>query len=92
MAGNVEVYYISSSGKVQQLYYRNGWFSQNLTAVTGAIGPELASPLSSIYDPIANTLEVYYVGTNLHIEQLYSNSALWHSQDLTAVTGSPTSQ
>jgi hypothetical protein len=52
--------------------------------------PGISLVVSSIYDPISNTVEVYYE-TGKHIEQLSFNGTGWNKQDLTAATGAPPS-
>lgn len=86
--GSVEhVFYLSSDGHVQELYHYNGWYGDDLTAITG--GPLASnSPLSGLFDGSID--HVFYISPgDGHVRELYWNGA-WHGNDLTADTNGPT--
>ena len=67
-----------------------GWYTEDLTAETGAPPAALGSGLSAFADVSASNQDVFFVGTNQHLYQLFSNPGVaWYSADLTAITGAP---
>jgi hypothetical protein len=89
--GNEHVLYLDPSQHVHQLYYNGTWSDQDLTAETGNTLAASGSHLTSFDDEICGLTgghgqHVVYLGTNLHVYQLYWNGN-WSNQDLTAISG-----
>jgi hypothetical protein len=92
IAGTDEAFYIGSNQHVYELFYSPsaGWNFGDLTLTTGAPAAVAGSGLSSHVDMIANTDEVFYIGSNQHVYELfYSASSGWNFGDLTLTTGAP---
>jgi hypothetical protein len=79
---STDMYYVTSTGHMEQLKYTSatGWVAQDLTAFTGAPNASTLASLSTNYDPVTNTLQVYYVDINQHLTQLYYNGVAWFKQ------------
>jgi hypothetical protein len=93
IANNIEVYYATQQPHVEQLFSDSAgnWQPQDLTVATGGPSPIAGGGInSSIYDPIANSIEVYYAAPFSHVVQLWVGTGfVWHWQDLTAATNAP---
>jgi hypothetical protein len=90
IAGTDEVFYVGSNQHIYELFWTSatGWNFGDLTFTTGAPAAGTGSGLSSHVDTVANTDEVFYVGANQHVYQLFwSSSAGWNFGDLTMTTG-----
>ncbi|MBZ5504323.1 MAG: hypothetical protein LAO78_02450 [Acidobacteriia bacterium] len=85
-AGSMEVYYIGTDQHVHALWFDGAWHTADLTATTGALNAIAGSPLTVLHDPLANTMELEYIGTDQHVHLLFYDG-LWHTEDLTAMTG-----
>ena len=82
----LHVYYVASSGHMQQLYNVNGnWQIQDLTVVSG--GP-LANPNGMSAVVIANFQYVFYVANTGHVHELTYNNTTWVDADLTGLSKS----
>jgi hypothetical protein len=65
----------------------SGWHTDDLTAASGA--PPVAGPLAGYAFEAQGTQHVIFVGlSDKHIHELWSDPAGWHTDDLTAATGS----
>lgn len=75
---------------VHHLSYNNSnWQDQDLTVLThGAIGNS-DDGIAAFYTTPNQQFHVFFVDTNLHVNQLYYNGTSWSDQDLTAQTGGP---
>jgi len=87
-ANTMEVDYIGTDQHVHQFWYDGTWFTQDLSAVAGAPPASANSPLTSAVDPIGNTVDIEYVGTDQHVHQLYYSGGFWRTTDLTVASGS----
>ena len=87
----VDVFYLGSDQHVHQLWLSSGiWHPLDLTAAAlGAPNAAAGSPLTSISDPITTTVDVFYVGSDQDVHQLWLSSGVWHPLDLTAAAGDP---
>jgi hypothetical protein len=85
---DVEIYYLGSNQHVYQLQWNGTWHSADVTAFAGAPNAAAGTPLASQVDTVTNTIEVYYLGSNQHVYQLWWNG-VWHTADLTVFTGAP---
>jgi hypothetical protein len=86
ISGAMEVHYIGADQHVHTLWYNGSWHIADLTALTGALNALSSSPLAVALDPLVNTMELEYIGTDQHVHQLWYDGS-WHAQDLTASTG-----
>jgi hypothetical protein len=85
---HVEVYYFGSNLRAYQLWWDGSWHYGDITSSAGAAPAAPGSPLGSQVDPIAQTVEVYYLDLSNHVDQLYWNG-VWNHDDLTVRTGAP---
>jgi hypothetical protein len=83
IANTMEVDYVGTDQHVYGFWYNGIWHSTDLTITTGAPAAVAASPLTSAADTVAGTIDLVFVGTDLHVHQLWYNG-LWHNTDLTA--------
>jgi hypothetical protein len=85
---NVEIYYIGADSHIHQLFSDStgGWHTQDLTSATSAVNAATASPLVSLYDSIANSIDVYFLGSDQHIHELWW-SGKWYTVDVTTSAG-----
>ncbi|HEU4726816.1 MAG TPA: hypothetical protein VFT22_02975 [Kofleriaceae bacterium] len=74
--------------KIAQYWYNGTWHAGGLSNATGATAAALGMAISSQYNGIARTSEVYYVGADNHVYQFWYNGT-WHIGDLSAATGAP---
>jgi RHS repeat-associated protein len=88
-SGTVHAFYFGPNQDVYHLYLSAaaGWANQDLTAITGhtlaASGSDIAAVLLN-----NNSLNVFYLDTNQHINDIYwSSAANWGNADITAITG-----
>jgi hypothetical protein len=87
-AGTMEIHYIGTDQHVYTLFYDGSWHVADLTATTGALNAISGSPLTVLHNPIVNTQEVEYLGTDQHVHLLFYDGS-WHTQDLTVTAGAP---
>jgi len=90
-AGTLEIYYVTPDQNVGQFLYNGSWSNggpKGLTGPTSAPLVAVTSGVSSQYNSIARTSEVYVLGANLHY-QIFWYNGVWHYSDLTAATGAP---
>ena len=86
----VEVYYVASDLHIHELYYSGAaWQTRDVTAAAGAVAIAPSTSLSSDYDPITKTQEVYYIGSDLHVHELYYTGTSWGTGDPTAASSAP---
>src|SRR5258708_5580802 len=86
----VDAFYLGSDRNVKQLWLRRGiWQPLDLTAAAGAPIAGFGSPLVSISDPITTTVDVFYLGSDRHVHELWLSGGIWHPLDLTAAAGAP---
>ncbi len=93
-----ELYYLGQGGQVYQLWawslssMFDGWHIADVSGAAAAPNAASASPLSVDIDPFGGRTqdEVYYVGVDDHVHQLYNNAG-WTHVDVTAQTGAPVS-
>jgi hypothetical protein len=90
LAKTMEVDYLGSDLHIHQLFYTGtSWNPVDLTASAGAPAAAANSPLATDYNSLAKTMEVDYLGSDLHIHQLYYTGTSWNAVDLTASAGAP---
>jgi len=91
-ANSVEIYFLGTDRHVRELWWEltwaPGWHSSDPTAAAGAPNAATGSALVSLNNPIANTVQVDYLGTDQHVHELWWNGA-WHTDDLSAITNAP---
>src|SRR5258708_5407502 len=86
----VDAFYLGSDRHVHQLWLSSGiWHPLDLTAAAGAPIAGFGSPLVSISDPITTTVDVFYLGSDRHVHELWLSGGIWHPLDLTAAAGAP---
>lgn len=90
--GQEQVFYLGTNQHVMHLFFSSpAWENQDLTAITDGDLPAMGTSLSSNYNSNdANPWQLYFVGTNQHVYQLYCCSSSWQIQDITAQTSAPT--
>ncbi|MGB2921459.1 MAG: hypothetical protein WA944_19830 [Mycobacterium sp.] len=84
------VFYLRrSDNHVQQLWWDSErWHTQDLSAAVLS-PPGLDGAMVSYVDVAQGIQHVFYVGTDSHLYELWSDQDGWHLTDLTAVTGTP---
>jgi hypothetical protein len=91
ITNSVKVYYIGSDQHIHELLWNasSSWQTTDITASANAPNAELGTALTSHLNTITNSSEVYYVGSDWHIHELWWNtSSPWQTADVTASTGS----
>lgn len=86
IANTMEIHYIGADQHVHTLWYDGSWHTADLSFMTGAPNAALNSSVTAAMDPIGNTEDVEYIGTDSHVHQLWYNG-LWHTTDLTNASG-----
>jgi hypothetical protein len=86
LANSMEVHYIGADQHMYTLWYTGAWHFTDLTTTTGAPLAALNSSITAAMDPVGNTEDVEYIGTDHHVHQLWYNG-LWHTTDLTVASG-----
>ena len=85
-----EVFFFGADQHVHQLWYSGGiWNSVDPTAAAGAPNAASGSSLAVHVNTITNTDEVFYLGTDQHVHQLWQSSGVWHAANPTAAAGAP---
>ena len=88
LANTVEIYFLGTDRHVRELWWNGTWYSSDPTAAAGALNATTGSALVSLNNPIANTVQVDYVGTDQHVHEMWWNGT-WHTGDLTYAAGAP---
>jgi hypothetical protein len=86
IANTMEIHYIGADQDVHTLWYDGTWHTADLSFMTGAPNAASNSSITAFMDPIANTEDVDYIGTNQHVYELWYNGT-WHAADLTILSG-----
>jgi hypothetical protein len=76
---------------VHELWWdSNGWHHNDLTVATNAPAPQAgdASMAGYVFEA-QRTQHVVYMGTDIHVHELWWDSNGWHHNDLTVATGAP---
>jgi hypothetical protein len=93
-SNSMHVFYLGTDQHIHELNWTNNtWIPNDLTAQWGgAIAASGSSLLSYTFLPSngSNTMHVFYVGTNQHIEALDWVNYVWTPNDLTAEWGGAT--
>ncbi len=86
---SIETCYIGSDQHVYQLYFlAGGWHNVDLSVDSGTeVKAASASGVTSLLDTVRNNIQVYYVGLDQHVYQLYFDAGAWHNLDLTRTGG-----
>ena len=80
--GNVWFFWNSTSNSATT----SGWHNSSLSGIAGAAAAASATQLYSYIDG-SNNQDVFYVGTDGHVHQLWWNGDPWKTADLTTATG-----
>jgi hypothetical protein len=84
-----DVFYLDTNQHVHILYFNGRWQTTDVTAnAVGGAPPAAGSTLTSLFDTIYNTPDVFYVGTNQDVHILYFNGQ-WLTTDVTAPCQGP---
>jgi 3D (Asp-Asp-Asp) domain-containing protein len=90
IANTDEVFYLGTDSHVHELWSSAGvWHAADPTAAAGAPAAVSGSAIAAQINTIANTDEVFYLGTDLHVHELWSSAGVWHAADPTAAAGGP---
>ncbi|MGA8029493.1 MAG: hypothetical protein WB992_20315 [Bryobacteraceae bacterium] len=83
------LYYISTDQHVHEMFLQSStWSDTDLTALTGATeAAAVESSLASLYDYKYMAVRTDYLGTDLHVHELYLYGATWSDADLTGIGG-----
>jgi hypothetical protein len=92
-AQSIQVDYLDSAGHIRELYSfnRTTWFGNDLTVGAGAPPAALSSSLVTEINEVANTVEIYFLGTDNHVRELWFSPSTrqWYSSDPTAAAHAP---
>jgi hypothetical protein len=91
VTGRPEIYYATSTGDLEQLYWDsvNGWQAADITTLTGGPGPGANGAVTTLIDTVTHAPEIWFVGTDMHIHQTAWNTTTgWHNFDISAAAGS----
>lgn len=86
LGNSMEVHFIGADQHVHTLWFTGSWHHADLTVTTGAPLAALNSSITAAMDPIGNTEDVEYIGTDQRVHQLWYNGT-WHTTDITAASG-----
>lgn len=91
-AGSDDVFYPTSDGHIHELFWSGGvWKTLDVTSAAAAPAAVSGSPLTAQIDSVANNIEeVFYLGSDQHVHQLWFGSGIWHTTDVTAAAVAPT--
>ena len=87
-----EAYYIGTDTHVHQLYWVNGvgWFTSDMTNVTGAPAAASGSGITSLMDTLTSQLEIYYVASTQHVWQIgWTAPRGFFTLDVSGTIGAP---
>ena len=78
IANTVQVDYLDSAGHIHQLSSANRttWSDLDLTVAARAPAAAANSPLATEINTQANTVEIYFLGTDNHVRELWWNGAM----------------
>jgi hypothetical protein len=90
-ANSIQVDYLDSAGHIHEMYSfnRTTWAGNDLTVVAGAPPAALNSSLVTEINKVANTVEIYFLGTDSHVRELWWAPWTWHNSDPTAAARAP---
>jgi hypothetical protein len=90
-ANSIQVDYLDSAGHIHEMYSfnRTTWAGNDLTVVAGALPAALNSSLVTEINKVANTVEIYFLGTDSHVRELWWAPWTWHNSDPTAAARAP---
>ena len=91
-ANSIQADYLDSSGHIHEVYSWNRlqWYTGDLTSQTSAPAAAMNSSLATELNKLANTVEIYFEGTDNHVRELWwSASSGWHNADPSASAGAP---
>src|SRR6266852_4346231 len=72
-----EVFYIGTDQHVHEFWNSAGvWHAADLTAVAGGPNASLGSTIAAQINTIASTDEVFYIGTDRHVHQLWNSAGI----------------
>jgi hypothetical protein len=77
---------------LHHVWYNNaGWQDEDLTALAGGPVIDSVAGIAAFHTTPNNELHVYYTHniSDFHIHQMYFNNHFWQDDDLTALTGGP---
>jgi hypothetical protein len=90
IANSDEVFYLGTEGHVHELWYSGGiWNAADPTAAAGAPNAAAGSDIAAQINTIATTDEVFYLGADQHVHELWESSGIWYATDPTAAAGAP---
>lgn len=87
-----EIFYLCTNQHICQLWWDgNTWHSADVTAISGAGVAGSGSPLIGHVNSLANIDEVFYLGADGHVDELWWEAThfQWHPADVTAILGAP---
>ena len=89
----MELYYIANNQTVQELWFNPTpwvWNYANPSGSAGAPKAAVGSPLVSLVNTIANSVQVHYISTDDHVHELYTwNWTTWYTDDVNNSSGDP---
>lgn len=88
-----EAFYIGADQNIYEVYWtlNIGWQGGNVTAAANVAPPVIGSPLSSFFNPSGTQQQVFYIGPDQHVHQVYWTPNLgWQSQDVSVAANDPT--
>jgi hypothetical protein len=87
-----EIFYLGSGGQIYELWRWSqnfdGWNLARANPYPETLA-EPGSPLACFYDTVAGVDEMFYLGTNQHVDALIFSVNQWIGLDLSALTGVP---
>jgi RHS repeat-associated protein len=80
------LFFTASNGHVHEMYSVNGqWYDQDNTAAAFGTAAASGSGLTSFYLGGSYPEHLFFVASNGHVHEMYSNSGHWYDQDNTTV-------
>src|ERR1700733_7011597 len=83
-----DLFWLGTDQHVHLSYYNGNWQTTDATLAAGALAAVPESALTSLYDPINRTPDVFYVDTNQHV-RILGFTGLWGTTDMTTDAGAP---
>src|SRR4249920_2651300 len=85
IASTDEVFYLGTDQHAHELWESGGiWHAADPTAAAGALNAVFGSPIVAQINTIASSDEVFYMGTDQDVHELWESGGIWHAADPTA--------
>ncbi|HET9283740.1 MAG TPA: hypothetical protein VFR24_17435 [Candidatus Angelobacter sp.] len=94
LLGGQDVFYVGADQHIHNIFSNSAWHTNDITVASGAPLAASGSSVAAFLDTVGAATglvggpDVFYVSTDQHIHNIFSNSA-WHTNDITAASDAP---